>query len=114
MSKEDTTQRLAFVGLGEEERSYLTALRPVLERHGESIVAAFYRHLLSFEQTRTLLRDPVVKERLLGKQRPYLLSLGSARYDEEFVAERVAIGETHERIGLEPRWYLGAYALYFS
>ena len=114
MTKEETAQRLAFVGLGEEERSYLRALRPVLERHAESLVAAFYRHLLSFEQTRTLLRDSAVKERLLEKQRSYLLSLGSARYDEEFLAERVAIGETHERIGLEPRWYLGAYAIYFS
>src|SRR5208337_1824228 len=114
MTKEKTAQRLAFIGLGEEERSYLMALRPVLERHAESLVAAFYRHLLSFEQTRTLLRDSAVKERLLGKQRSYLLSLGSARYDEEFLAERVAIGETHERIGLEPRWYLGAYAIYFS
>ena len=114
MSKEDTAQRLAFVGLGEEERAYLTALRPLLERHAHSLVAAFYRHLLSFERTRELLRDPEVKARLLEKQRSYLLSLGGARYDEEFLAERVAIGETHERIGLEPRWYLGAYAIYFA
>ena len=114
MTKEDTAQRLAFVGLGEEERSYLAALQPVLEQHADALVAAFYRHLLSFEETRALLRDPGVKERLLDKQRSYLLSLGSARYDEDFLAERVAIGETHERIGLEPRWYLGAYAIYFS
>jgi len=114
MTKEDTAQRLAFVGLGEEERSYLTALRPLLERHADALVGAFYRHLLSFERTRELLRDPQVKERLFDKQREYLLSLGSASYEEEFLAERVAIGETHERIGLEPRWYLGAYAIYFS
>jgi len=114
MTKEDTAHRLAFVGLGEEEQSYLRALQPILERHADALVAAFYRHLLSFERTRQLLRDPAVKERLLEKQRGYLLSLSSVRYDEEFLAERVTIGETHERIGLEPRWYLGAYAIYFS
>jgi len=114
MTKEDTDQRLAFVGLGEEERSYLRALQPILKRHADALVAAFYRHLLSFERTRALLRDPEVKERLLEKQRAYLVSLGSPSYDEKFLAERVAIGETHERIGLEPRWYLGAYAIYFS
>jgi len=114
MVKEDTAQRLAFVGLGDEERSYLTALRPVLEQHADAFVSAFYRHLLSFERTRELLREPRVKERLLDKQREYLLSLGSACYEEEFLAERIAIGETHERVGLEPRWYLGAYAIYFS
>jgi hypothetical protein len=31
--------------------------------------------------------------------------------DESFVAERRRIGEIHERVGLEPRFYLGAYAL---
>jgi hypothetical protein len=70
--------------------------------------------LLSFERTRAVLGDPAVKERLLLKQREYLLSLGDAWYEEDFLAERVAIGETHEHIGLEPRWYLSAYAIYFS
>ena len=40
MAKEDTAQRLAFVGLGEEERIYLTALRPILERHADALVVA--------------------------------------------------------------------------
>jgi signal transduction histidine kinase len=114
MLKEDTAERLAFLGLGDEERSYLAALRPVLERHADALVGGFYRHLLSFERTRELLRDPAVKERLLVKQREYLLSLADASYDEKFVASRVAIGETHAAIGLETSWYLGAYAIYFS
>ncbi|HXX62303.1 MAG TPA: protoglobin domain-containing protein [Bacteroidota bacterium] len=114
MAKEDRAQRLDFLELGNEERSYLAALRPMLEQRADTLVGAFYRHLLSFEQTQRLLRDPAVKERLLQKQRLYLLSLGSPQYDDEFFAERIAIGETHERIGLEPRWYLGAYAIYFS
>jgi signal transduction histidine kinase len=102
------------LGLGPEERSDLLAIRPLLEQHADALVAAFYRHLLAFDRTRELLRDPEVKRRLLEKQRTYLVSLGDGQYDEDFIAERVAIGETHERIGLEPRWYLGAYALYFS
>jgi signal transduction histidine kinase len=77
-------------------------------------VAAFYRHLLSFAPTRQLLRDPEVKQRLLAKQRAYLLSLARPSFDEQFVAERRRIGEVHQRIGLDPRWYLGAYALYQS
>jgi len=114
MTKEDTAQRLAFLRLGDEERGCLKALRPVLERHADALVAGFYRHLLSFERTQVLLRDPAVKERLLVKQRGYLLSLADASYDDAFLASRVAIGEKHEAIGLEPSWYLGAYAIYFS
>jgi len=107
-------ERLAFFQLGDEERTLLAGLRPILEQHADGLVAAFYRHLLSFEPTRALLRDPEVTQRLLRKQRVYLLSLAGGQFDEPYVADRLAIGETHERIGLEPRYYLGAYALYFA
>ena len=40
MTKEDTAQRLAFLGLGDEEQSYLRALKPILERHADALVAA--------------------------------------------------------------------------
>jgi signal transduction histidine kinase len=110
----DLQQRLAYLGFDQSDSDLLAALRPVLERNAPALVAAFYRHLLSFHATRELLRDPAAKTRLLAKQREYLLSLGGPQLDEGFLAERRRIGEVHERIGLEPRWYLGAYALYFS
>jgi signal transduction histidine kinase len=113
-SSEDLEQRLAFLNLGDADRERLERLRPMMEKNADSFVAAFYRHLLSFQPTRELLRDPEVKDRLLEKQREYLLSLTNPSFDESFERERRRIGEVHERIGLEPRWYLGAYSLYFS
>ena len=110
----DTQQRLSYMNLQPADCQLLAALEPVLERHAASFVAAFYRNLLSFEPTRELLRDPDVKDRLLGKQREYLLSLAGPKLDDDFVAQRRRIGEVHQRIGLAPRWYLGAYALYLS
>lgn len=112
--KEDIALRTAFLGLAPEDLARLARLRPLLERHADALVAAFYRHLLSFEETRSLLSDAEVKRRLMAKQRTYLLSLASPSLTPEYVAERLAIGEAHERIGLAPRWYLGAYSLYFS
>jgi len=107
-----TRQRLEFLNLEEEDRKLLMELGPLLEKHADALVAAFYRHLLSFAPTRALLKDPEVKKRLLAKQRKYLLSLAAPCFDESFVAKRRHIGEVHQRIGLEPRWYLGAYSLY--
>ena len=108
----DMQARLAFLELGPGDLDNLRRLGPVLEKHSDSFVAAFYRHLLSFEATHKLLADPDVKQRLLGMQREYLLSLASSPIDEAYFASRSAIGTTHVRVGLEPRWYLGAYALY--
>jgi len=110
----DPRELADFFQYGSEERALLAVLRPTLEKHAEDLVAAFYRHLLSFPETRRLLRDPRVTERLLSKQREYLLSLAGPAIDASYVELRRRIGEVHARVGLEPRWYLGAYALYQS
>ena len=67
--RSDLEQRLAFLELTAEDCRLLEQLRPALEQHAEGFVAAFYRHLLSFEPLRDLLRDPEVKQRLLEEQR---------------------------------------------
>jgi signal transduction histidine kinase len=110
----DVQQRLTYLNLEEADVERLRRLRPLLDKHADAFVASFYRQLLSFGPTRDLLADPQVKERLLAKQRGYLLSLGDPCFDEAYVEQRRMIGEVHARIGLEPRWYLGAYALYFG
>lgn len=112
--KQDLETRLSFLAWSDEDDRLLAELAPVLDAHADRFVAAFYRHLLSFEGTRGLLRTPEVKDRLMRKQREYLLSLAGTPVDDTYGEERVRIGQVHERIGLEPRWYLGAYSLYFS
>ena len=112
--KEEFEERLAFLSLTETDRALLAGLGPLLERHADRFLSSFYRHLLSFDGTRHLLSDPAVKERLLTKQREYLLSLATPGFDDRYVEERVRMGEVHQRVGLDLRWYMGAYSLYFS
>lgn len=105
-------ERLAFLGFSEEDRLCLARLAPVLEAHAESLVAEFYRRLLAFAPTRALLGDAALRERLVRKQREYLISLATPQLDDAYAASRKRIGEVHQRAGVEPRWFLGAYALY--
>jgi len=114
IGRQQLEQRLSYLNLRSADVESLRCLREPLEKHADSFVGAFYRHLLSFQPTRDLLRDSEVKDRLLASQRAYLLSLAGPVIDEDFLAERRRIGEVHERVGLAPRYYLGAYALYFS
>jgi len=114
MTKNSVPEKLAFLDLNHQDFEALRSLRPVLEDHADHFVAVFYRHLLSFDETRELLMDAEVKRRLLLKQREYLLSLTDGVVDDAYVADRLRIGYTHMRVGLGPGWYLGAYALYMK
>jgi len=110
----DLELRLGYLDLGSADLERLAALQPMLEKHAAELVDSFYHHLLSFLPTRQLLGDAVVRERLVNLQRDYLISLADPIIDDAYIEQRRRIGETHERVGLEPRWYLGAYALYLS
>jgi len=106
--------RKEFLRLSEEEEKALHAIKPLMARHVDELVDAFYRHLLAFAETRKLLSDELITTRLMHAQKRYLLSLVDGPYDEEYQQGRLTIGQVHERIGLTPQWYLGAYSLYFN
>lgn len=102
---------LAFNG---EQEKLLRQLKKPMEKTVDNFVNHFYRHLLRYPETKRLLSDRLTVERLKQLQRDYFLELFCGRYDQQYAWKRLQIGLTHERIGLKPVWYLGAYALYFQ
>lgn len=105
-------ERRVFLGLNETDEERLRSLLPFIERHANRIVEAFYRHLLGFEETRRILADEATVNRLKNTQRTYLLEVFGGVYDETYARRRLEIGWAHQRVGLEPEWYVGAYHLY--
>jgi len=106
--------RKEFLRLTPEEEAALVKLKPLITKHADELVNAFYRHLLQFEETRRLLTNEMITNRLLAAQHKYLLELVGGDYGPEYIADRLKIGHVHERIGLTPQWYLGAYNLYLA
>lgn len=106
--------RKQFLHLTKEEERDIIALQPLVRDHLDELVAAFYRHLLTFPGTRKFLTNELISTRLLEAQKRYLLSLVTGPYDETYEESRRQIGRVHARLGLTPEWYLGAYALYLS
>ncbi len=114
MPASEREQRLKFLGLSERDVTLLKALRPVFEQHVGSFVDAFYALLESQPETAQLLRDRTTIERLKGLQRDYLFRIVEGNFDDAYFADRQRLGQTHERVGLLPRWYLLAYNHYFA
>ncbi len=47
-------------------------------------------------------------------QREYFIGLFAGKCDLDYVADRLRVGAAHERIGLAPKWYIGAYRRYMQ
>jgi signal transduction histidine kinase len=112
----DATRReeqLGFFQLGPEDDRALQAQHELALRTVDEIVAAFYDHLLSFPPLADLLRaEPDRIARLQPLQRAHFMSLFEGSVDEAYFESRLRVGDAHQRIGLEPSWYIGAFALY--
>jgi PAS domain S-box-containing protein len=106
----DREQRLQFLGLTDRDVTLLQALRPVFEHEAVAWAGALYQHLLEFADTKPLVLDHTTQERLKGLLRAYLLRVVEGSFDDAYVADRQRMGQTHERIGLAPRWHVLAYA----
>lgn len=107
-------ERMKFLRFENKDQQLLMDLSELLTQHADEIVDAFYSHLLKFEETRALLTSEEVSTRLKAMQKEYLISMVRGVYDQDYYESRLRIGRTHERIHLEPRYYLGAFALYLS
>jgi len=101
-----------FLDFGPADMQRLTTLLPHYEGGIASLVDRFYEHLLSFEKTREVLARADIAGRLRGAQHRYLESLFASDFGPSYLQDRLRIGLVHERIGLAPRWYLGAYWVY--
>ncbi|WP_114377746.1 globin-coupled sensor protein [Elioraea thermophila] len=113
--RQDATiaERRAFHRLDPAACATLTEAWQVLEPRLGPVLEAFYRHLQATPEMAALIsahaRGGV--ERLKEAQKRHWARLFSGRFDDDYAAGVRRIGEAHARIGLDPRWYLGGYAM---
>ena len=112
IDEKELLRRRNFFEIGDEDLRRLVALKPFAERHGQEIVDGLYELLLGHPDSRQFFADEVVIRRVKQLQRNYFMGLFSGRCDMRYVEDRLRVGAAHERIGLDPKWYIGAYSRY--
>src|SRR5436309_11916062 len=112
VSGQEVRRRKEFLEFREEDVEALKDLNEIARKYADPVIEDFYAHFLSFEETKTFFQDPKVLHRVKRLQKEYFLRLTQGDYGADYVANRLRIGEVHERINLAPKWYLGAYNFY--
>lgn len=115
LEPEDALLRLTFFGFTESDQTNLSIVRELLRARSDTIVDRFYEHLLAFPECRKILASEARVRRLKEAQRTYLSTLGDFQVKDaasvfRYFEGRLRIGVAHERVGLAPRLYAGAYA----
>jgi methyl-accepting chemotaxis protein len=104
-------QRLAFINLDAAAQSKLRTLKPVIDKSISPALEAFYEKVKQTEETRRFFSDENHMVTARRRQAQHWDIIGSADYGETYVRAVKGIGQAHARLGLEPRWFIGGYAL---
>ncbi len=110
MTPQDTlASRLAFSGLDDRCRAILNEIRPSIMTALPGILDGFYKSIMTFPEVRALFASPEIVARAKAAQIAHWDVILAAKFDENYVRSVTRIGETHNRLGLEPRWYIAGY-----
>ncbi|MGZ0050682.1 globin-coupled sensor protein [Brevibacillus gelatini] len=103
------SRQLAMIHLTEEDLSIVKALQPLIVRNIDKIVDFFYSNI----ENEPLLMGIVDKNstiaRLKGTLTRHITEMFNGCIDAAYIEQRSKIAVIHMRIGLEPKWYLGAF-----
>src|SRR5262249_30175283 len=111
---EEVKRRLAFFELTGEDFSRLKSLKPFAERWTQDISEGLYELIMSQPESRSFFPDQATLNRVKKLQNTYFMGLFSGTCDLNYVRDRLRVGSAHERIGMPPKLYLGAYRRYIQ
>ena len=110
----DLMTRLNFLGISQQDMDLARKYAPELNEGLSAALDAAYEVILSTPETAAFFKDRAHAERAQKMQAKHWGALMRGEVNEEYQASALKIGKRHAMIGLEPRWYMGTYALIFS
>ncbi|PZU93239.1 MAG: globin-coupled sensor protein [Chelatococcus sp.] len=105
------SKRLAFIQFDKAAESRVRNAHDLLMAALPGALDAFYTQIAAFPETQRFFSGKAQMDGAKSRQLGHWDSIASGRFDENYVEAVSTVGRVHARIGLEPRWYIGGYAL---
>lgn len=107
----DLERRLDYLGLDAAARKELRSLKPFLEKELAPALDRFYNVVRNSPEVSHLFSNDAHITHAKNAQLGHWGNIWNADFNSGYANKVLTIGKVHARIGLEPRWYIGGYAL---
>lgn len=114
LDDDELKRRLVFFELTDNDFKRLATLKSFADRWTHDITEGLYELIMGQPESRAFFPDQATLTRVKKLQNSYFLGLFSGNYDLNYVRDRLRVGAAHERIGMPPKLYLGAYRCYLA
>lgn len=110
MDSRDADERLEFMGIKDQTRAALRAMRPAIANALEPALDEFYTTITHRPEVAHLFQSADHRTHAKKKQSDHWINILSGDYDSSYFETVQRIGRVHSDIGLEPRYYIAGYA----
>lgn len=115
MSSDSTISgRLSFNRIGDEAIAALRQSKSFVMSELPAILDGFYDHISKFPETAKFFKNRQHMMHAKEMQLKHWAVILDGRFDETYEASVTKVGEIHNTLGLEPRWYIGGYTALVS
>ncbi len=104
-------KRLDFMQLDAAGRAQIRALKPVVQRELPKGLDKFYEQLRKTPEVKRFFATDEHITRAKSAQSSHWENIANGDFNNDYMGKVQTIGSVHARIGLEPRWYMGGYAI---
>lgn len=105
----DIQSRLDFLKLDPTQDSHFKGFTRLLLKTVPSILDKFYAHILTVPSLQQKIGNPQRIEQLKAAQLQHWTQMLTDQTSAIYGQSAAKIGQLHQKIGLEPRWYIAAY-----
>ena len=110
MSNQSTiSPRLAFNLIDPETVRTLSENKTFILGTLPAVLDQFYDHVAKFSETAVFFKSRAHMMHAKEMQLKHWTMIAEGRFDEAYEISVTKIGEVHNKLGLEPRWYIGGY-----
>ncbi|MBN8933281.1 MAG: PAS-domain containing protein, partial [Rhizobium pusense] len=103
--------RLSFMQMSSEGCAAVRSLKALLDRELPIALDKFYEQVRKTPETRAFFESEGHITHAKSAQAGHWRNISNGDFTGDYAANVRTIGTVHARIGLEPRWYVGGYAI---
>jgi rsbT co-antagonist protein RsbR len=112
INEQDIVRRKEWLEFTKKDVAHLTELNNIAQGYADELIKSLNAHFKKFDESSQIFDNPEVLKRVKILQKEYFLRLTQGNYDSKYIEERLNVGSVHASIGLDVKWYLGAYNFY--
>lgn len=110
----EIAERKRFLDFDESDEARLRAVHEKIAAARSGFSDGLYDYLRRYSPLAPLLDDEKSVIRLKAAHDRYFAELTEGDYGADYVQRRLKVGLVHAQIGLEPKWYVGAFRKYLA